>query len=195
MPYETMMYAGIASTAIFLTISGVIFFQLDIRSVIGYLTGTTARKAIREMESGAASGKTGSFVFGNSKGRNVKPGKTADISVEEREKEKKRSRIFGRRRKDAVYMQKEAQNSAQTMLLEQANTFTDETELLKSDPEMATTVLRADGQQDRTTLLQDSEYNGIENLKPGDQRQSKSTAHPGFHITEHVIIVHTEETI
>ena len=109
MPYETMMYAGIASTAVFLTISVVIFIQLDIRSVVGLLTGSAERKAIREMESNAASGKSGNLLFGGKKS-STRPGKTADIQdgQENINKEGKRGfAFFGSGRREAFYIQKE----------------------------------------------------------------------------------------
>ena len=189
MPYETMMYAGIASTAVFLVIAVVIFIQLDIRSVIGYLTGSTARKAIKEMESGAASGKTGSFVFGGGKGSGVNPGKTADIELLDDPKEKKRLRIFGKRRKDAIYMQKTGAESAETALLQQ----NDDTELLPADPDTATTVLRSDGIQDETTFL--SANTALPDEPGQTQNYWGQPSQVYFQLVEHIVIVHTDETI
>lgn len=151
MPYETMMYAGIASTAVFLTISAVVFIQFDIYSVIGFLTGSTARRAIREMENEAASGKTGSLLFSGRKNKSTKPGKTEDIEDENgltSGRRKRRGFIFGRNRKDAFYLKK-SENAERSVLHSEDNALVsqpekdvDETELLPENPDMSTMILR-----------------------------------------------------
>lgn len=52
MPYEMIMYAGIATAAVGFVIAAVIFFQLKIPSAISDLTGRTARREIEELQHG-----------------------------------------------------------------------------------------------------------------------------------------------
>ncbi|MEY8427216.1 hypothetical protein AALA00_05720 [Lachnospiraceae bacterium 46-15] len=58
--YTYLCYACLALCILCLGVAAALFFYYDIRSVAGYLTGSSARKGIRELEAEtASSGKLG----------------------------------------------------------------------------------------------------------------------------------------
>lgn len=58
--YTYLCYACLALCVLCLGVAAALFFYYDIRSVAGYLTGSSARKGIRELEAEtASSGKPG----------------------------------------------------------------------------------------------------------------------------------------
>lgn len=50
--YNTIFVIGLAIAGLFLALSAILFFALKIPAVIGYLSGSTAKKEIAEIESG-----------------------------------------------------------------------------------------------------------------------------------------------
>ncbi len=86
MPYEVMMYAALACAAVSFTIALILFINLKIPSVIGDLTGSTAKKEIAEMQKEGRIGSSGTSrtskneAKGRKKKHKEKPAKHNELS-------------------------------------------------------------------------------------------------------------------
>ena len=56
--YHSIFIIGLIMAGVFLVVSAILFFVLRIPAVIGYLSGSTAKKAIEEIKSGKAPQKS-----------------------------------------------------------------------------------------------------------------------------------------
>lgn len=97
MPYETIMYVGIAVAAIGFAVSAVIFFQLRIPSVISGLTGRTAKREIELMQKEAAdraSGKLLSSDVKEGRGKTGSLGRSAGMRTRTGRRKKTKDESF-----------------------------------------------------------------------------------------------------
>lgn len=101
--YTVMFYGGLVLAIIFLIVSGILFFVLDIPKAVGVVTGKTQRKAIEEIRAGGkptteksrrGRGRGGNIIARDVKVSEAKKKETEQFKLEEANKklnEKKRS--------------------------------------------------------------------------------------------------------
>ena len=101
--YTVMFYGGLVLAIIFLIVSGILFFVLDIPKAVGVVTGKTQRKAIEEIRAGGkptteknrrGRGRGGNIIARDVKVSEAKKKETEQFKLEEANKklnEQKRS--------------------------------------------------------------------------------------------------------
>ena len=168
---NVMLFGGIALAVVFAVIAVILFVKLDIPKVIGDLSGSTARKQIKEIrekgyESLQGSGASKKDAI-KSKGstskievRDIK-GKSAseEVSRKGNERYKKAVDELNKSRSHHHTRPEEADSEKETDILRPEEDYEKETDVLRSeeDYEKETDVLRADDEYERETDILTSE--------------------------------------
>ena len=168
---NVMLFGGIALAVVFAVIAVILFVKLDIPKVIGDLSGSTARKQIKEIrekgyESLQGSGASKKDAI-KSKGstskievRDIK-GKSAseEVSRKGNERYKKAVDELNKSRSHHHIRPEEADYEKETDILRPEEDYEKETDVLRSeeDYEKETDVLRADDEYERETDILTSE--------------------------------------
>ena len=168
---NVMLFGGIALAVVFAVIAVILFVKLDIPKVIGDLSGSTARKQIKEIrekgyESLQGSGASKKDAI-KSKGstskievRDIK-GKSAseEVSRKGNERYKKAVDELNKSRSHHHTRPEEADSEKATDILRPEEDYEKETDVLRSeeDYEKETDVLRADDEYERETDILTSE--------------------------------------
>ena len=168
---NVMLFGGIALAVVFAVIAVILFVKLDIPKVIGDLSGSTARKQIKEIrekgyESLQGSGASKKDAI-KSKGstskievRDIK-GKSAseEVSRKGNERYKKAVDELNKSRSHHHIRPEEADSEKATDILRPEEDYEKETDVLRSeeDYEKETDVLRADDEYERETDILTSE--------------------------------------
>ena len=168
---NVMLFGGIALAVVFAVIAVILFVKLDIPKVIGDLSGSTARKQIKEIrekgyESLQGSGASKKDAI-KSKGstskievRDIK-GKSAseEVSRKGNERYKKAVDELNKSRSHHHIRPEEADSEKATDILRPEEDYEKETDVLRSeeDYEQETDVLRADDEYERETDILTSE--------------------------------------
>ena len=168
---NVMLFGGIALAVVFAVIAVILFVKLDIPKVIGDLSGSTARKQIKEIrekgyESLQGSGASKKDAI-KSKGstskievRDIK-GKSAseEVSRKGNERYKKAVDELNKSRSHHHTRLEEADSEKATDILRPEEDYEKETDVLRSeeDYEKETDVLRADDEYERETDILTSE--------------------------------------
>ena len=168
---NVMLFGGIALAVVFAVIAVILFVKLDIPKVIGDLSGSTARKQIKEIrekgyESLQGSGASKKDAI-KSKGstskievRDIK-GKSAseEVSRKGNERYKKAVDELNKSRSHHHTRPEEADSEKATDILRPEEDYEKETDILRpeEDYEKETDVLRADDEYERETDILTSE--------------------------------------
>ena len=100
--YNALFFGGLILAIIFLILSVILFFVLDVPKAFGVVTGKTQRKAIEEIRSGGAASSTkkkrSRLNLGNIQARDVDVSEAARTSGLLRKE--KTSGLLSRRKKD-----------------------------------------------------------------------------------------------
>ena len=162
---NVMLFGGIALAVVFAVIAVILFVKLDIPKVIGDLSGSTARKQIKEIREKGYESLQGS---GASKKDAIKSkGSTSKIEVRDikgKSASEEVSRKGNERYKKAVdelnkSRRPEEDYEKETDILRPEEDYEKETDVLRSeeDYEKETDVLRADDEYERETDILTSE--------------------------------------
>ena len=168
---NVMLFGGIALAVVFAVIAVILFVKLDIPKVIGDLSGSTARKQIKEIrekgyESLQGSGASKKDAI-KSKGstskievRDIK-GKSASEEVSRKGNERYNKAVdeLNKSRSHHHTRPEEADSEKATDILRPEEDYEKETDVLRSeeDYEKETDVLRADDEYERETDILTSE--------------------------------------
>lgn len=189
MTYDTYMYVfygGAGLALFFLLLSVVLFIVLKIPSVIGELSGSTAKKAIenirKQNELGSAHSSEASISHGRSAGRKDKNSYRETTVIAK--SHDSYSDAFLTTKIGTEQLASDAKKSYETTLLD--NTAASETTVLNETEYNETTVLNETKYND-TTVLNEMEYR--------DTTVLQQSAAQSFSIEYEIILIHTNEII
>ena len=202
---NVMLFGGIALAVVFAVIAVILFVKLDIPKVIGDLSGSTARKQIKEIrekgyESLQGSGASKKDAI-KSKGstskievRDIK-GKSAseEVSRKGNERYKKAVDELSKSRSHHYTRPEEADSEKETDILRPEEDYEKETDILRADDEYEreTDILTSEDEADAATdvLTMDTE------ASDSSETDIQGEEAEGFPMLVDVVVVHTDESI
>lgn len=200
--YHNLFIGCLILSIVCLIVAIVLFFVLDIRHVLGYLTGRSAKKQIQELEqNNAASGRlvprertNMQYVAKEMKedmgirGGSITPG-ARKVEKAVQSAGPHTQEIFRSAIKSADMGDK---NNSETSLLQNGES---ETSLLSSGGEQETSLLSTPGSSETSLLTPDMMQNVTNQNDSTAMLQNTAVKIGSFFIEREVMLVHTEEVI
>lgn len=186
--YHNLFTGCLAISLICLILAAVLFFVLDIKDVLGYLSGRQRRKKVKEME--AANAVSGRLMRERSSMQHVSPEMKTDMGV-------RQAPIPGARKVGHV-VEESPPGGAPVTQETAGRTNLTETEIINSrstEPlgeSEATTLL---AQDEATALLTEETATSLLQEDGSTESLNKPAVRGRFLIEREIILIHTEEVI
>ena len=145
--YHSIFIIGLIMAGVFLVVSAILFFVLRIPAVIGYLSGSTAKKAIEEIKSGKAPQK--SKLAKAKEPTSKMPGKATTASLSQ-ELPSQGTKVLGEAQSETIPLEAAAMGQETAVLTDAGQ----QTSVLRVGKEKGT-IVSDSGFAQQTTVLND----------------------------------------